>query len=150
MAEYFSHSDAMYLANAMTEIELRAVLDADAGTISAVESICHYAVSFSRPEPSGSCVYFLYKLGQLVYIGQTNELNVRYFDHLKHKDFDDVRFIRLPSEVLLIIEWALIEHLKPPLNKPIRIGAEAVKLRMLRLSDALQILQRTHTIRQKA
>lgn len=64
---------------------------------------------------TGPGVYFLYKDGVLVYIGKTKNVARRILNHLEaaEKEFDSVRYSKVPEDSLDIVESTLIKNLKP-------------------------------------
>ena len=64
-----------------------------------------------------SCIYFLFKGDQLVYIGKSVNLAGRMIEHNSSKDFDYVRYIPCQKELLYHYELRLIKYFKPPLNR---------------------------------
>lgn len=66
----------------------------------------------------GSGIYFLCKLGSVVYVGQSQFAAARIATHIKEniKDFDAVYFFPWPSDQLDEAEGAFIRALNPPMN----------------------------------
>lgn len=62
-------------------------------------------------------IYFLYREGELQYIGKSENLLSRVAAHLAAKNFDKVYFMRVPFVDLAGTERDLIRLYKPPLNK---------------------------------
>lgn len=66
-----------------------------------------------RKFPKGSVIYFLFKDGELSYIGSTNHLARRLRKHrFKGRRFDEFSFIRADKK----FEKMLIRIFKPPEN----------------------------------
>lgn len=71
-------------------------------------------------------VYFLCLRGQVIYVGQSNNVVVRASSHKQDKKFDRVLFLRVPLSALDEIEQKFIELLRPPLNvmhKPVEVSS---------------------------
>jgi predicted DNA-binding transcriptional regulator AlpA len=67
--------------------------------------------------PKAECrVYFLVRRGEVTYVGQTDQLDVRSRNHKGSKDFDRVLYIDVPRERLLEAERYWINKLHPKLN----------------------------------
>lgn len=63
-------------------------------------------------------VYLLVRDGEIVYVGQSNDVVGRIIEHRKSgKQFTDTMFLALPEELLCSYEGALIRALRPRLNK---------------------------------
>lgn len=64
---------------------------------------------------TGPGVYFLYKDDVLIYIGKTTNVARRILNHLEsaEKDFDAVKYSKVPEDSLSIAEETLIKNLKP-------------------------------------
>jgi hypothetical protein len=73
--------------------------------------------SIAPPVPI-SAVYFLFKAGQLVYIGQSVNVHARIYAHVGRKDFDRYAFVRCERAQLLAEETRLLRIFRPPLNRP--------------------------------
>jgi len=63
-----------------------------------------------------SCIYFLLKGDEVVYVGQSIKLGARVLAHRDEKDFDRVLFMEVPLADLGSVELRLIGELKPRLN----------------------------------
>lgn len=61
-------------------------------------------------------IYFLLKRKKVVYIGKTNHFRMRLHDHNCYKDFDRVRLIECPNEMLDYYERRWIEIFQPKYN----------------------------------
>ena len=67
---------------------------------------------------TSSGVYFLYNKGELVYIGKATNITRRIIEHLDEgvKEFDKVRYSKLPIDSLSYVETTLIKELRPKYN----------------------------------
>lgn len=63
-----------------------------------------------------SCVYFLIDGPEVVYIGQTGNLGMRMFTHVKNKAFDQVVYMPCHKEILDEIEAEFIRLFTPKYN----------------------------------
>lgn len=72
-----------------------------------------------------SGVYFLYREGVVVYVGQAVNVRRRVADHIGEgvKDFDAVSFIPFAPDKLLAAEARYIRRLRPALNKALNSAA---------------------------
>jgi len=72
-----------------------------------------------------SRVYFLYREGVVVYVGQAVNVRRRVADHIGEgvKDFDAVSFIPFAPDKLLAAEARYIRRLRPALNKALNSAA---------------------------
>jgi hypothetical protein len=68
------------------------------------------------PREKISCVYFLSRKGEVVYVGQTCDLESRVNSHRQQKRFDEVCFFEPDGDRVEHVEAALIKALRPPLN----------------------------------
>lgn len=66
---------------------------------------------------SGSCIYFLCLEGDVVYVGQAENVHSRLVEHKKNKLFDDVFYIRVGAHRMDKVEKSLIAFLQPKYNK---------------------------------
>lgn len=69
-----------------------------------------------------SCIYFLHDFNMRTqYIGQTKNLRLRLFSHLKEKIFQDIKFVSYlqieKKETRKSLEKEMIYRIKPELNK---------------------------------
>jgi hypothetical protein len=65
----------------------------------------------------GSCIYFLIRDNEVVYIGQSTNLTARVGAHKNDKSFDHVYYFRVPPEELDDLERCLIKNLRPEYNR---------------------------------
>jgi hypothetical protein len=74
-----------------------------------------------------SGVYFLYREGVVVYVGQAVNVRRRIADHIGEgvKDFDAVSFIPFAPDKLLAAEARYIRRLRPVYNKALNAAASA-------------------------
>ncbi len=63
-----------------------------------------------------SCVYFLIKGEDVVYVGKTSSIHHRAIQHARTKDFDRILFIYVARDALGEWEGFFIRLLSPPLN----------------------------------
>ena len=77
-----------------------------------------------------SGVYFLFKQGALIYIGQSTDIESRIVQHRKDKVFDTYCYKRVKQPRLIDVEKACIKHYNPPLN-----GTHADKSLVIRNHD---------------
>jgi hypothetical protein len=63
-----------------------------------------------------SGVYFLFKQGSLIYIGQSTDVESRIVQHRKDKVFDTYSFKRIKQYRLIDVEKECIKYYNPPLN----------------------------------
>jgi hypothetical protein len=72
---------------------------------------------FTLSEIRICCVYFLFRDGKLIYIGQSIDLHSRLISHLfTTKHFDSFRYIACSPESVVYYERRLIRYFKPMLN----------------------------------
>lgn len=70
-------------------------------------------------------IYYLYKAGEIVYIGQAVDIISRLAAHMKQKEFDDCKYFRIPyDENRTRIEIEHIKHHKPKYNKTLKAVLE--------------------------
>lgn len=94
-------------------------------------------IALEKKAPSRPGVYFLFKSGELQYIGGTKNLNTRIYghhcavrygnragNHDPHIDHDDSRTIECSIDDVWDLEAKYIKHLAPPFNF-ININLEA-------------------------
>src|SRR5574337_951975 len=75
----------------------------------------------AKPVINACGIYFLFKNGGLVYIGQSVNICARIGQHLDSKDFDSFSFINVPREHLNEVELHYIRKHRPPLNQTMPI-----------------------------
>lgn len=77
----------------------------------------------------GSGVYFLYNKGELVYIGKATNITRRIVDHVEEgtKEFDTVRYTKIPVDSITSVETELIKSLDPPYNKTCKASSSKYK-----------------------
>lgn len=75
-----------------------------------------------------SCVYFLCRRGEVVYVGESQCLPHRLRRHHKEKTFDEVFWIPVPPKERLSVEQQFISALRPRLNAPYADLHQAWKL----------------------
>jgi hypothetical protein len=64
-----------------------------------------------------SGVYFLCHKGEVVYVGQSINVLSRVGQHIGHKTFDSVFFVRIPKSDLDFVEGTFIRTLEPKYNR---------------------------------
>ena len=64
-----------------------------------------------------SYIYFLLDMGQVVYVGQTNDIYNRTATHRKDKHFSDIAVCQVHYTLINIAEQVNIIHHSPRLNK---------------------------------
>lgn len=72
--------------------------------------------------PEYGHIYFLLFNNEVVYVGQTTNLDGRMADHRRHKEFDRVLFMLVPVDQIFAIERYWIKKLDPPYNRTIGSG----------------------------
>jgi hypothetical protein len=81
-------------------------------SIKQITGLCRLQIQEVPP-----CVYFLVKGDEVVYIGQSVDVCGRITAHrASDKEFDRVFYVPFRSELLCMLEGALIRALKPKLN----------------------------------
>lgn len=70
----------------------------------------------AKPVINACGIYFLFKNGGLVYVGQSINIISRIGQHLDSKDFDSFSFINVPRQHLNEVELHYIRKHRPPLN----------------------------------
>lgn len=67
-------------------------------------------------DPPG--IYFLFKAGELIYIGKSRNMRKRVYEHkMTKRDFDAVTYVEAPEAWLARLEAAYIAEFKPPQNQ---------------------------------
>ncbi len=69
-------------------------------------------------------IYFLFKNNQLVYIGQSIDIELRIRNHYKEKDFDTYSYVLCLIEELNDVEKKYIQKYTPILNKRLNTNAK--------------------------
>jgi excinuclease UvrABC nuclease subunit len=69
---------------------------------------------------SSPCVYFLVQNDEIVYVGQTLNINSRIEHHLEDKKFNRVFYLSMSKRGLDEAETVFIQALKPKYNRRIR------------------------------
>ena len=77
--------------------------------------------STNKDPRSRSGVYFLWKHGRIIYVGQALCVLSRAADHCLDKSFDRSTFIRFAKHDLDFVESYLIWFLRPEINKQVPI-----------------------------
>jgi excinuclease UvrABC nuclease subunit len=80
-----------------------------------------------------SGVYFLCRGTSIVYVGKSKNIAHRIAQHIGSKDFNTVMVMRVPEELLGVIEMSWIRKLKPKLNMQ-RLSKEVKTVKTIWLS----------------
>ncbi|WBO23898.1 GIY-YIG nuclease family protein [Sphingomonas abietis] len=109
--------DAILAGRYIDEATLVSQAPAFSGQILSAAELAEHAVPVDRLAHSTSGIYFLWRRGSLVYIGQTRTGLSRVLSHGVDKDYDSFSFVRCSTEQLDAAERSYINTFLPEYNK---------------------------------
>jgi GIY-YIG catalytic domain len=111
----------------MKDFDLKSVLNLNAGPVNTtLEDLGAVDITEIFEFLSNGGIYILFRKTKIVYIGQTDKLLKRLYEHLRDKriKFDAVKFIiENESQERKTLESVLIAKHQPPLNKRGKYGS---------------------------
>ena len=85
------------------------------------------------------CIYFLFKEGKIVYIGQTEYGLKRILAHIPEKDFDTIKIIKCKKKDLNEKEIIYISKYQPIYNKQLSNAISATRIKYLLIEKGYRI-----------